>query len=76
MLKKDDKDGIIKFLIDRIKSIKKIVDNAGITIYEDGEDDNQYSSFRDIKIDEVELLNSQLLEVSDICDHTLMDVTF
>lgn len=76
MPKKDDKDGIIKFLMDRIESIKKIVDNAGITIYEDGEYDTQYSSFCEIDRGDVERLNSQLLEVADICDHTLIDVSF
>jgi len=73
MLKKDDKDGIIKFLMDSIESIKKIVDNAEITIYYDGETDRDW-----VEIDrcEAEQVNSQLLAVADICDHTLMDVSF
>ena len=60
MLKENDKDGIIKFLKERMDAIRKLA-KCGDYRYGYGYG-HSYSSVTD--------------EIVDICDHTLMDVSF
>ena len=77
MIDKNDKDGTIKFLVERIKKIREAV--RGIytvkNVYAyDYEDDDYYEVQNEGFSDKIG--NDDIDEVVDLCDRTLMEVTF
>ena len=77
MLSKENKDEIIEFLIDRIRTIdSKLDDVISTTCYHDYYDyyddvDEEYD-YRYVSCDK----NKSLEEIKDYCQKTLMEVTF
>lgn len=77
MIDKNDKDGTIKFLVERIKEIREAV--RGIytvkNVYAyDYEDDDYYEVINEGFSNKFG--NDDIDEVVDLCDRTLMEVTF
>jgi hypothetical protein len=77
MIDKNDKDGTIKFLVERIKEIREAV--RGIytvkNVYAyDYEDDDYYEVENEGFSNKVG--NDDIEAVVDLCDKTLMEVTF
>lgn len=77
MIDKNDKDGTIKFLVERIKeireSVKGIYQVKNVYVY-DYEDDDYYEVQNEGFSNKVG--NDDIDEVVDLCDRTLMEVTF
>lgn len=77
MLSKENKDEIIEFLIDRIRTIdSKLDDVISTTCYHDDyDDDDDY--YDDDDCEYVSCDKSKSLEkIKDYCQKTLMEVTF
>lgn len=75
MLSKENKDEIIEFLIDRIRTIDSKLDDVISTTchyddYYDDDDDDDDCGY--VSCDK----NKSLEEIKDYCQKTLMEVTF
>ena len=77
MINKNDKDGTIKFLVERIKEIRETV--KGIypvkNVYAYDYDDDDYYEVQNEGFSN-KVGNDDIDEVVDLCDRTLMEVTF
>lgn len=77
MIDKNDKDGTIKFLVERIKEIREAVRGIysvkNVYVY-DYEDDDYYEVQNEGFSNKVG--NDDIDEVVDLCERTLMEVTF
>ena len=74
MLSKENKDEIIEFIIDRIRTIdSKLDDVISTTCYHDYYDDvDEEYDYRYVSCDK----SKSLEEIKDYCQKTLMEVTF
>ena len=77
MLNKEDKDGIIEFLKERLRIIRDAAEGPEIIIYYDGEENSiEHLGYCLVNGDEIENMNSTIGNIVDLCDHALMDVSF
>lgn len=77
MLNKEDKDGIIEFLKERLRIIRDAAEGSETTIYHDGEENiNDLLGYCLVDEVEIENMNSTIGNIVDLCDHALMDVSF